>query len=88
MTDAEIRAIILELIGEIAPEADLASARDHDDIRETFDLDSMDFANLIVAIHDHTKIAIPEADYNKLFTLGGATAYLRDALTRAELRGG
>lgn len=83
MTDAEIRAIVLELIGDIAPEADLASARDEDDIREIFDLDSMDFANLIVAIHDRTKIAIPEADYNKLFTLGGATAYLREALARS-----
>lgn len=88
MTEAEIRALILELIGEIAPEADLASARDEDDVREVFDLDSMDFANLIVAIHDRTKIAIPETDYNKLFVLGGATAYLRDAMTRTELGGG
>lgn len=83
MTDAEIRALILELIGEIAPEADLASVHDHDDIRETFDLDSMDFVNLIVAIHNRTKVAVPEADYNKLFTLGGATAYVREALARA-----
>ncbi len=84
MSDAEIRALILELIGEIAPEADPASARDQDDLREVFDLDSMDFANLIVAIHNRTKVAIPETDYNKLFTLGGATAYLQDALTRAK----
>lgn len=83
MTDAEIRALILELICDIAPEVDPASARDQDDLREIFDLDSMDFANLIVAIHDRTKIAIPEADYNKLFTLAGATAYVREALARS-----
>lgn len=88
MTDAEIRALILELIGEIAPEADLASASDQDDLREIFDLDSMDFANLVVAIHNRTKIAIPETDYNQLFTLGGATAYLQNALMRASPRGG
>jgi acyl carrier protein len=76
MTDAELRALILELICDIAPEADLASARDQDDLRETFDLDSMDFANLIVAIHKRTKIDIPEADYNRLFTLKSAVAYL------------
>jgi len=76
MTDAEFKALILELICEIAPEADPASARDDDDIRETFDLDSMDFANLVVAIHKSTKIDIPEADYNKLFTLRKAVAYL------------
>jgi acyl carrier protein len=82
MTEAEIRALILELICDIAPEVDPASARDQDDMRDAFDLDSMDFANLVVAIHDRTKVAIPEADYNKLFTLGGATAYLRDALSQ------
>ncbi len=86
MTDAEIRALILELICDIAPEVDPASARDQDDLREIFDLDSMDFANLVVAIHDRTKIAIPEADYNKLFTLGGATAYVREALARSAAR--
>lgn len=84
MTDAEIRALLFELIGDIAPEADLESARDQDDIREIFDLDSMDFANLVVAIHSRAKIDIPEADYNKLFTLGGAVAYLRNAFMRAK----
>ncbi|MBM3654763.1 MAG: acyl carrier protein [Alphaproteobacteria bacterium] len=83
MTDAEIRALILDLIGEIAPEADLAVVRDQDDLREVFDLDSMDVANLVVAIHDRLKVNIPEADYNKLFTLAGAIAYLRDALAKS-----
>jgi acyl carrier protein len=88
MTDAEIRAIILELIGEIAPEADPASARDRDDLREGFDLDSMDFANLVVAIHDRLGVNIPEAHYNKLFTLESAIVYLRDALTQAKRKDG
>jgi acyl carrier protein len=76
MTDEELRSLILELICEIAPEADPAVAHDRDDLREIFDLDSMDFANLVVAIHKRTKINIPEADYNKLFTLESAIAYL------------
>ncbi len=82
MTDAEIRAIILELIGEIAPEADLASARDQDDLREAFDLDSMDFANLVVALHDRLGVNIPEVHYNRLFTLERAIDYLRDAVAQ------
>ncbi|HMK91115.1 MAG TPA: acyl carrier protein [Methylocystis sp.] len=76
MTDDELRRLILDLICEIAPEADPASARDKDDLRETFDLDSMDFANLVAAIHRRTKIDVPEADYNKLYTLEKAVAYL------------
>jgi acyl carrier protein len=38
------------------PEADPATAHDQDDIRKAFDLDSMDFINLVTAIHEPTKI--------------------------------
>lgn len=76
MRDEELRSLMLELIGDIAPEADTSAVRDQDDLREAFDLDSMDFLNLMVAIHERTKIDIPEADYSKLFTLKNAVAYL------------
>jgi acyl carrier protein len=82
MTDAEIRALILKSIGEIAPEADLATARDSEDIREAFDLDSMDFVNLVAAIHERTKVNIPESDYSQLYTLKSAVIYLKDVLRR------
>jgi len=82
MTDAELRALILESIGEIAPEADLAAVDNSDDIREAFDLDSMDFVNLVSAIYKRTQVNIPEADYNQLYTLSSAIAYLKDALAR------
>ncbi len=82
MTDPEIRALVLQLISDIAPEADIASANDKDDLREAFDLDSMDFLNLVTAIHHKTKINIPESDYNKIFVLGDAVSYLREALRR------
>ena len=82
MTDAEIRKTILELISEIAPEADLSSARNDKDIRETFDLDSMDFVNLVTAIHKRLAVDVPESDYNKIFVLKNAVAYIRDALAR------
>jgi acyl carrier protein len=86
MTEADIKTLLLELICDIAPEADAVSLRDQDDIREVFDLDSMDFANLIVAIHKRAGIEIPVADYNKLFTLKGAIAYVQDALAKATRR--
>ncbi len=43
----------------------------------------MDFINLVTAIHERTKIDIPERDYNKIFVLKNAVAYIRDALARA-----
>jgi acyl carrier protein len=80
VTNDEIRLLLIQLISDIAPEADPTSIADDEDIREAFDLDSMDFANLVVAIHKRTGINIPELDYRKLFTLGGAIAYVEKAL--------
>jgi acyl carrier protein len=76
MTKTEIKALFADLIGDIAPEADMSSLSDDDDMREALDLDSMDFNNLIIALHKRTGIDVPESDYNKLFTLRGAVDYL------------
>ncbi len=76
MTEAEIRALLADLIGQIAPEADLSTVGVDEDLREALDLDSMDFNNLIIALHKRTGIAVAEPDYSKLFTLRGAIAYL------------
>jgi len=76
MTESEAKSLIETVIGEIAPEADLTTLAGDEDMREALDLDSMDFMNLVVALHERTGIDIPEADYPKLHTLAGATAYL------------
>jgi acyl carrier protein len=76
MTQEEVKALFAELIGKIAPEADMSSLSDDDDMREALDLDSMDFNNLIIALHTRTGIDVPESDYNKLFTLRGVVDYL------------
>jgi acyl carrier protein len=77
MTDLELTAMIRDVLGGIAPEADFAALKDDDDLRETLDLDSMDFLNFVIALHERTGIDIPEADYPQLFTLAGAVAYLK-----------
>jgi acyl carrier protein len=73
MTKAETKVLIREILGDIASEADLATLTADEDLREALDLDSMDFMNLIVALHERTVIDTSEADYAKLRTLGGAT---------------
>ena len=50
--------------------------RFYDDIVEALDLDSMDFMNFVVWLHERTAIDIPEADYPRLRTLDDAIAYL------------
>ena len=77
MTQTEAKALICEVLGSIAPEADFTALSGKEDLREALDLDSMDFMNFVVALHEQTGIDIPEADYAKLRTLDNAIAYLQ-----------
>lgn len=77
MTADEIKSLIRDVLGGIAPEADLDAVAGDDDLREALDLNSMDFLNFIVALHERTGIDIPEADYPRLRTLEGAVAYFK-----------
>jgi acyl carrier protein len=76
MTEAEVRKTILDTLGDIAPEADLAALAPGKDLREELDIDSMDFLNFVVALHEKLGVDIPEADYPQLVTLDGAVDYL------------
>jgi acyl carrier protein len=77
MTDDDIRMLIFEALSGIAPEADPSSLAGDEDMREALDLDSMDFMNFVIALHQRTGHPIPETDYPRLATLNGAIAYLQ-----------
>jgi acyl carrier protein len=76
VTEADVRKLALDILSDIAPETDPTAIGGGEDIREALDIDSMDFLNFVVALHQRTGIEIPEADYPKLFTLDGLVAYL------------
>ena len=76
MTKDEIRATALRVLGDIAPEADLASLKRDVDLREQLDLDSMDILNFVVGLHAAFGVEIPEADYPRFATLDGGVEYL------------
>ena len=76
MNDLDIRKVVQEELNNIAPEVDLATIDPAGDLREAFDINSMDFLNLITAIHHRLGVEIPELDYPKLATLDGAVAYI------------
>ena len=83
MNALDIREVVQEELNNIAPEVDLATIDPAGDLRETLDIDFMDFLNFITAIHHRLGIDIPELDYPKLVTLDGAVAYVA-ARTRIE----
>ena len=83
MTNDELRALVLDVLGGIAPEADPDTIRANVALRDQLDLDSMDFLNFLVAVHQRTGVEIPEADYGKLATLDQLVAYLARTLGSA-----
>jgi acyl carrier protein len=76
MNEQAIRALAADVLASIAPEADLATVGDTEDLREALDLDSMDFLNFVIGLGEKTGLKIPEADTPKLHTMKGLVAYL------------
>jgi acyl carrier protein len=76
MNREETRALVLRALAGVAPELDLATIDPRSSIRDQYDLDSVDFLNFIVAIHEATGIDIPEVDYPKLASLDDCVSYL------------
>ena len=76
MSRDEIRATVLRVLGDVAPEADLAAVRPDVAFREQLDLDSMDVLNVVIGLHETLHVEIPEADYSQLATLEGCVDYL------------
>lgn len=76
MTKDETREVVLRVLGQIAPEADLSQLKPNLRIRDQLDIDSMDLLNFVIGIHKELKVDIPEADYPKLATLDGCLNYL------------
>lgn len=72
----EIRAAIFDAITTIAPETDTAAIVTHQPLRDQIDLDSFDFLNVIVGLHERLGVDIPESDYGELATLDSAIDYL------------
>lgn len=78
MTD-DPRTLLAQLLRRIAPEVDLDEVDPDAPLQESMDLDSMDFLNLVTALHETTGIDVPERDYPALGTVTGFIAYVSRA---------
>ncbi|MEX2288163.1 MAG: phosphopantetheine-binding protein [Planctomycetaceae bacterium] len=82
MTKDEIRAIVLRVLTEIAPECDPSTIKPEANLRDQLDLDSMDFQSFVIRLHEELHVDIPERDYPKFATLNSATEYLAQKLAK------
>lgn len=76
MTENEIREAVLRALADVAPEADPATLRPDVDLRDQLDIDSMDFLNFVIGIHEQVHVEIPEGDYPRLQTLDQVVDYV------------
>lgn len=80
MTREDIQTAVLTALGKIAPEADLSQIDPGMRLQEQLDIDSMDFLNLVIALHKQFGIDIPEREYPKLTTLKGCVDFIKVAM--------
>jgi acyl carrier protein len=76
MNREQIRATVLEVLGQIAPEADPNAIDPRLNLRDQLDIDSMDFLNFLIALDEQLHVDIPERDYGQLTTLDACVEYL------------
>lgn len=79
MNETDAHELLVKLLRRIAPEVDVAEADRAAPLQEEFDLDSVDFLNLVVALSEETGVDVPDLDYPKLSTVQGFVAYVSDA---------
>jgi len=72
----QVRAAIFDVLAAIAPEIDPAAIVPHAPLREQIDIDSFDFLNVVIRLHEVLGVEIPEQDYPQMSTLDGMVDYL------------
>jgi acyl carrier protein len=83
MNTDEVTKVVRQVFATFAPEADIGALDPDAQIQEALDLDSMDFLNAMIAIHDSTGVDIPEADYSQVTTLAELVHYVSERAASA-----
>jgi acyl carrier protein len=71
---------VLEALLAVAPEVETNALEPARPLRHQVDLDSMDWLNFLVSLHERFRVNIPEADYARLVSLNDVVDYLQNRL--------
>ncbi len=75
-----LKATAFDILRGIAPEVEPADIEPATPLRQQVDLDSMDWLNFLIGLHQRLGVNIPEADYARLVTLDNVLDYLQARL--------
>lgn len=76
MTREEIETVLREEFRQIAPDIEVSEIDRSEDLRDEFDIDSMDFLNLVTALSKRLGTAMPESDYGQMGSFDAMIDYL------------
>jgi acyl carrier protein len=76
VTKDEIRQVVVRVLRDVAPEVRPEALDPAASLRDTLDLDSVDFMNFVVGLHAALGVDVPESDYAQLATLDDCVTYL------------
>ncbi len=76
MAPENIRAAIIDILGDIAPDEDLTDLTDEVAFRDQLELDSMDFLDIVMELRKRYRVQVPEEDYPQLNSMTSTVTYL------------
>lgn len=76
MTAEQIKQVILDILGRIAPDEDLSNLDDEVAFRDQMELDSMDFLDIVMELRKMYRVQIPEDKYENLASMASTVKYL------------
>jgi acyl carrier protein len=76
VTETEIRDAMLRVLARVAPEIEPSTLKGDVPLRSQVDIDSIDFLNFLIGIHEQLAVDVPETDYHEFLTLDRAVTYL------------
>ena len=76
MTPAQAKTAVKEALGQVTPGADTGSVAADADLRDTFELDSLDFLRFVEILSERSGERIDEDDYPQLVTVASAVKFL------------
>jgi acyl carrier protein len=77
MTDQDVSKAVAEELYRIAPDVSADDIDPTADLRDEFEIDSMDFLTLVTALGNRFTLDMPEADYPKMRSFDDLVKYLR-----------
>ena len=79
MTETE--TLLRAELHRIAPDIEIEDIDRDEELREEFDIDSLDFLNLVTALGKALNAPMPEADYAKMGSFNEMLSYLTQKTT-------